>query len=444
MTRNLDQIERDMVRKVLRGEIGRRDLFRVSAVSASALALGGAGLVASTGTARADAGGPNYKDLSRVMPIGGANSTGRWFEFSSLVTPVEQFYVRNHYPTPRAADYPELETANWRLKIHGASVANPIELTYEDLLKLPSRNIFATMECHGNGRNLFWEQQEMMDVTGGPWGLGAVGLAEWTYVPMSVIFDQVGLKADAVEVLFHSGIDGEDMRRPMAVADILERPDDIGIAYQMNGLPLQPDHGAPVRALVPGWGGTASIKWLTEVRIEPHRFWARLNVKNEAYIGPDHWADTPGANDEFLDGVTPADVVGNMVRWMNVKSTLTVPLVLDKSPNLPSNYPLDRGELPVMDAGDHVMAGYAWAPHGVREVHYRVNGGGWQRAALVPPNLGRYTWVRFEFPWTASAGIHAIETRATDNNGTAQPATYPFNLLGMTNNAIPKFRIEVV
>jgi sulfane dehydrogenase subunit SoxC len=137
---------------------------------------------------------------------------------------------------------------------------------------LPARNIFATMECHGNGRNLFWEQENMMDVGGGSWGLGAVGQAEWKYVPMSVIFDLVGLKDDAVEALFHSGVDGEDMRRPMPVADILERPDDIGLAYKINGIDLPSDHGFPVRALVPGWGGTASIKWLREIRIEPHRF----------------------------------------------------------------------------------------------------------------------------------------------------------------------------
>lgn len=160
---------------------------------------------------------------------------------------------------------------------------------------------------------------------------------------MSVIFDPVGLRPDAVEALFHSGVDGTDMHRPMPVADILEGPDDIGLAFQMNGLPLPQDHGAPVRALVPGWGGTASIKWLTEIRIEPARFWTRLNVKGEVYIGPDHWADTPGPNDIFLDGITAADIQGNMVRWMNVKSTLTVPLFYEKTPNIPAAYPPERG-----------------------------------------------------------------------------------------------------
>lgn len=102
------------------------------------------------------------------MPIGGASATGKWYEYTSFMTPVERFYVRNHDPTPRVEDFPEIDPAEWRLKIHGASVANPVELTYDDLLRLPARSIIAPMECHGNGRNLFWEQQDMMDVTGGP------------------------------------------------------------------------------------------------------------------------------------------------------------------------------------------------------------------------------------------------------------------------------------
>jgi DMSO/TMAO reductase YedYZ molybdopterin-dependent catalytic subunit len=436
--------EQALARRVLRGELGRRDLFRVSAVTAAGAAAASAGALSLAGPAlAADEDGPNVKDLSQVMPIGGANATGRWYNFSTFVTPIEQFYIRNHYPTPLVESHDALEKANWTLRIHGASVENPVELSYDDLMRLPSRTIFATMECHGNGRNLFWEQDGMMDVTGGPWGLGAIGQAEWKYVPMSVIFDLVGLKDDAVEVLFWSGVDGADTGRPMPVADILERPDDIGLAYQMNGVDLPLDHGYPVRLVVPGWGGTASIKWLREIKISPNRFWVRLNTKGEVYIGPDHWVDTPGPNDEFRD-VTAEDIKGNMVRWMNVKSTLTVPLVYSATPNIPATYPLERNELPVMPAGRQTMTGYAWAPHGVREVHYAINGGGWQRAALVPPNLGRYTWVRFEFPWDATAGTHEIRTRATDNNGATQPDSYPFNLLGMTNNAIPRFKIEVV
>ena len=91
------------------------------------------------------------------------------------------------------------------------------------------------------------------------------------------------------------------------------------------------------------------------------------------------------------------------------------------------------------------MRGYAWAPqHGVNTVEYRVDGGAWQRATILPPNLGRYTWVRFTFPWDTTAGTHMIETRTTDNAGVSQPEQIPMNSLGMANWSIPKFRIEVV
>ncbi len=80
----------------------------------------------------------------------------------------------------------------------------------------------------------------------------------------------------------------------------------------------------------------------------------------------------------------------------------------------------------------------------MRAVHYRVDGGAWQEATIRVPNLGRYTWVRFEFPWDAPAGEHLLETRTTDGAGTMQPATVPFNLFGMANNAIPRFRVSVV
>lgn len=423
--------------------LGRRDFMNVVAWGAAGLAAAGA----STAAAQAPATKPRIlvKDDSRLINIGATVRTGPWHQFDTLVTPIEQFYVRNHYPTPTAESHPQLRAENWRLQIHGASVERPVTLTYEDLLRLPSRSMFATMECHGNARTLFWEQQKMKDVAGGNWGMGAVGLAEWRYVPMSEIFSLVGLRSNAVEVLFWSGVDGAgDIGRPMPVKDILERPNEIGLAYKMNGLDLTPDHGYPVRALIPGWGGAASTKWITEIKISPNRFWVRLNTRGEVFIGPDYAADVAGPNDEYRSGITAKDIRGTPVRWMNVKSLLTVPLVLRDSPSIPANYPLRKGELPTVPVGQRTMTGYAWAPQGIRRVDYRINGGAWERARLVEPNLGRYTWVRFEFPWLAARGVHTIETRATDVNGNSQPASVPFNELGMSNNAIPRFEIQAV
>ena len=360
------------------------------------------------------------------------------------MTPVEEFYVRNHYPTPLVEQKPVLDPKNWKLKIHGNGIERPIEISYDELMKMPSRTIIATMECHGNGRSLFWEQQGHDKVAGGNWVLGAVGQAEWQYVPMSHIFALVGIKPNAKSVLFWSGVDGNDMGRPMPASDITSRPDDIGICFKMNGNPLTADHGGPVRVIVPGWGGTASIKWLTEIKIDTHHHWVRLNTKGEVYIGPDYKAPAINPTDEFI-GVTAADVQGPMVTWMPIKSFITVPLVLEKSPSVPANYPLKRGELPKLTAGRQVMRGYAWAPqHGIWYVEYRVDGGMWQRATIRQPNLGKYTWVRFDFPWEATRGVHVVETRGVDTKGETQPASVPFNQLGMANGAIPKFRIQVV
>jgi sulfane dehydrogenase subunit SoxC len=274
--------------------------------------------------------------------------------------------------------------------------------------------------------------------------LGAVGQAEWQYVPMSEIFARVGVKPDAKTVLFWSGVDGNDMGRPMPYADVVALQHDMGVCFAMNGNPLTPDHGAPVRVVVPGWGGTASIKWLTEIRITDRRVWCRLNTRGEVFIGPDYPRPEFSADDEFI-GVTADDIKGPMVTWMPPKSLITIPLVLEKSPSVPPNYPLKRGELPRLSAGQQLLRGYAWAPqHGVRSVEVRIDGGAWQQATIRPPNLGKYTWVRFDIPWNATPGQHVIETRTTDNSGTTQPEKVPMNILGMANWAIPKFRVEVV
>jgi DMSO/TMAO reductase YedYZ molybdopterin-dependent catalytic subunit len=445
-----------MVREVLRNgpHLDRRNFFVSAGAFAAAAGLSGAALAQTAPAPPAaaptvPAAPPRVilrKGDSRLLNIGATVRSGRYWDFTTWITPVEEFYIRNHYATPVAPDKPELVRETWKLRVHGDSVQNPIEITYNDLLKMPARTITANMQCHGNARNLFWEVNGYtgQQVSGGSWVMGAIGLAEWRYVPLSHIIGRAGLKPDARTALFWSGVDGGDMGRPMPVSEILARGDDIGICYQMNGNDLTPDHGAPVRLVVPGWGGTASIKWLTEMRVTNKRVWCRLNTKGEVYIGEAYARPEFSQDDEFV-GVTADDIKGPMVTWMPPQSTLTVPLVLDKTPNMPANYPLKKGELPTLTAGLQTMRGYAWGPqYGVRDVEYRVDGGPWQPARILPPNLGRYAWVRFEFPWNATAGEHTIETRTTDNSGHAQPAMQPPNQFGMANGSIPRFRIQVV
>lgn len=392
------------------------------------------------------------KDVGLLTDLNATNQGGAWWNFDTYITPVEEFYIRNEYPTPRAEIDQRVDPRFWRLKIHGDAIERPLELTYDDILRMPSRSIVSVMQCAGNGRSLFWEQQDMLssptEVSGNGWGLGGVGQAEWQYVPMSEILGRVGLKANAKSVLFWSGVDGKapniqsDTGRPLPISELIERGEDIGLAFKMNGMPLPPDHGAPVRALVPGWCGGASTKWLTEIKIASHDFWVRLNTIGHSMIGPDYPPPKPSSDDEFRF-VTPKNVIGVPVTWHTSRSMLAIPLVLAKQPQMPSNYPLNRGELPVLPSGAQTLRGYAWAPHwGVKRVDVRVNGGQWEPARIIDHQPNRYTWVRFEIPLSPLPGTYLIETCVVDGRGDRQPARVPYNAGGYDFSAIPKFFVR--
>jgi sulfane dehydrogenase subunit SoxC len=394
------------------------------------------------------------KDLSRLVDLNETNQGGQYWNYSTYITPTDEFFIRNEYPTPRPELDKRVDPRFWRLKIHGDAIERPIEISYEDLLGMPSKTIISTMECAGNGRTLFWEQQNMLSgdtaVNGTGWGLGGIGQAEWQYVPMSYILGLTGLKKTAKAALLWSGVDGKhpgmegDSGRPVPINMFTLRGNDVGLAFKMNGRDLLPDHGAPVRALVPGWCGAASIKWLTEIKISSHDFWAPLNSSRHVMIGPGYVPPKPQPGDEMR--FTKADgILGPMVTWSPPRSLLTVPLVLEKQPKLPHNYPLQYGQIPTIKATDQMMRGYAWAPQwGVKKVEVRVNGRGWQNVSIVDPVGQRYKWVRFQFPFNPERGRHLIETRVTDARGNVQPETVPFNRGGFNNCSIPRFHIEAV
>ena len=396
------------------------------------------------------------KDIGRLVDLDGFNQGAAYWNLDTYITPIEKFYIRNGYNTPRAADEPRVDPQHWKLRIHGDGIERPLTITYDDLLKMPSRSLICTMECAGNGRTLFWEQQDMLNdptkVTGSGWGLGGIGQAEWQYVPMSHILSLVGLKKTAKQVLFWSGVDNKagkagvdgDSGRPMTVQAMQDLQDVMGLAFKMNGQPLPSDHGAPVRAIVPGYCGAASTKWLTEIKISTHNFWVRLNTRQHVMIGPDYPPPKPEAGDEFR-GIAAKDILGQAVTWNQPKSLLAMPLVLEKQPKFPHNYPLKPGEWPRLAAGSRTMKGFAWAPrYGVRKVEYRIDAGEWTRARIELPNMGRFTWVRFDFPWEAATGRHLVETRVTDRRGNEQPDAVPYNQGGFNFWAVPKFHVNVV
>jgi DMSO/TMAO reductase YedYZ molybdopterin-dependent catalytic subunit len=236
-----------------------------------------------------------------------------------------------------------------------------------------------------------------------------------------------------------------DTGRPLPVSELEARGDVIGLAFKMNGLDLPADHGAPVRMIVPGWTGAASIKWLTEIKIADHNFWVPLNSYDHVFQGPSYKAPQPESGDEYRF-TTPDKIKGPMVTWLKPKSLLTIPMQVTEKHALPHNYPLKLGERPRLKAGKRDMLGYAWAPQfGVARVEYRINGGPWERARIQGPNMLKYTWVRFHFDWDAKPGTYLIETRTTDLGAQKQPESeIDFNSGGYEFWGVPKFHIDVV
>ena len=182
-------------------------------------------------------------------------------ELDGPLIPNEQFFIRSHFAVPA------LDVKTWKLKVEGA-IDKPLELTMNDLQKLPQKTMPATIECAGNGRVHLAPQ-----VPGLQWGQGAVGNAEWTGVTLASVLAAGGVKNSAVDVILE-GADSGVIANPPSPGAIpfshslpIEKAkrDEVLLAYKMNGETLPASHGFPLRAVVGGWYGMASVKWLSRI-----------------------------------------------------------------------------------------------------------------------------------------------------------------------------------
>src|SRR6184192_3603893 len=197
----------------------------------------------------------------------------------SFITPNKSFYVRTHFPIP------SIDRDAWWLHVEG-EVEKPFAINYEELLELDSATIPATLECAGNNRSFLQPK-----VKGVQWGLGAVGTAQWTGVPLLILLDRAGVKADACEVILEGSDHGilDDPKSPpgeltFARSIPLEKARrDVLLAYKMNGIDLPPEHGFPMRAIVPGWYAMASIKWLQRIIVTDRLFTGYYQTIDYAY-----------------------------------------------------------------------------------------------------------------------------------------------------------------
>lgn len=314
-------------------------------------------------------------------PIGGGNYEMRFEDMlnQTYVTPNSLFFTRNHSSSPF------VDVASWTLSIEGDGVTNPLTLTYDDLFQMPSKTVTRYVECAGNGRS-FYASLLNNQAQGGQWHLGAYGIAEWVGVPMSELLSRAGIKSTAVDVM-PVGIDSTQVARPMPVAKAME--DDTLLAYMMNGDILPIDHGFPVRAIVPGWVGVASVKWVGKIVVSTTPLYTDKNTTSYVLVGP---------------GYEPqGQALGPAVSTQVMKSALCLP------------WPA------TLKAGPQKVVGYAWSPGGkIDKVDVSLDGGGtFQPAALVGPNIER-AGSRWEFSFMANPGSMTITPRATDEKGSVQ------------------------
>lgn len=316
------------------------------------------------------------------------------FPFHTLdrfIVPNDKFFVRCHFPVPA------LEARTWRLNVEG-SVARPLELTYVALRQMPSRTVTATLECAGNSRAL-----NVPPLRGVGWQQGAVSNAEWTGVPLAAILERAGVRPGAIDVVLEGADRGEIAADPHPAGPIAyarslplakARQDEVLLAYRMNGVDLPPTHGFPVRALVPGWYGMASVKWLT-----------RIVVTDAPFQG--FWQTTDYSYFERVNGLA----VQQPITEMQIKSLIAQP----------------RAGETVGANSDVRIHGAAWTGESeVSRVEISTdNGATWNLARLSPPQPRRFAWQLWEYTWRtpANPGRVTLLSRATDARGRVQPVT---------------------
>jgi sulfane dehydrogenase subunit SoxC len=322
------------------------------------------------------------------------------------VTPVGLHYLLIHF------DIPQIDQATWRLRI-GGEVERPLTLALDDVKARPSRTLTVTLECAGNGRALLAPRPLSQ-----PWLREAVGTAEWTGTPLAPLLEEAGVSAGASEVVFTGrdrGIQGDvehAYERSLPLADAMS--DEVLLAYGINGQPLPPQHGFPLRLVVPGWYGMTHVKWLDAITVADRPFggWQQA----VAY----HLRESE-------------DEQGTPVTRIRPRSLLVPPGIPDF---------LTRTRF--TELGPCTIAGRAWSGWGpIERVEVSVDGGDtWEDADLAKP-VSDFAWRGWTYAWNAEPGEHELCSRATDATGRMQPLAPEWNFDGLCNNAVQRVRLIV-
>ena len=325
------------------------------------------------------------------------------------ITPVGLHYVLTHY------DVPLVDAASWRLEV-GGCVARPLSLSLDDLRARPAIELAVTMECAGNGRAQLTPRPMSQ-----PWLSEAVGTARWRGAPLAPLLEEAGVLPGAVELVF-TGLDrgvegGEEQQyeRSLGLRDGLMP--EVLLAYEMNGQPLPPQHGYPLRLVVPGWYGMTSVKWLSAI-----------TAVDQPFSGYQMATSYRLRQEENEEGVPV---------------TRMQPRALMAPPGIPEFLTRER----IVRRGPVELDGRAWsgwAP--IASVQVSDDGGEtWQDAEVVRDVDSPWAWGRWRHSWRPErARVYELCCRARDEAGNEQPLEPPWNLGGYANNAVQRVRVTVV
>jgi len=317
-----------------------------------------------------------------VVPFLDAQPKGKmlyWQDLASWITPNDQLYSVSHYGTP------EVDLGTWELEISG-SVKKPNRLSLADIKTRKRKTVTATLECSGNSSN--------------PGFMGAIGNIQWTGTPLAPLLKECHPLDRAIEAVFFGADEKvekirdkdylQNFARSLSLRDVLNR-DDLLLAYEMNGRPLEKVHGAPLRLIVPGWFGITWVKWLTRIELLDRRYMSKymareyVTIRGEERAGKTVWRET---------SVGPMDVKSVVARVARRKD------------------------------GSLRVSGAAWTDGTpLQRVELRIDGGNWTPVQMDKQQHAKYSWTFWGYDWkNAASGEHTLVSRAIDAEGRAQPA----------------------
>jgi sulfane dehydrogenase subunit SoxC len=323
-------------------------------------------------------------------------------------TPTGLHYTLTHYDVPHA------DPAGWRLGV-GGRVGEVLSLSLDDLKHRPTQTLRMTLQCAGDGRGLLRPRPVAQ-----PWLVGAVGTADWTGTQLRGLLGEAGLLPDAVELLFTGldhGIEGDveqDYQRSLPLDEALR--DDVLLAWSMNDAPLEPQHGAPLRLVAPGWYGMAHVKWLSSIEALAEPFAGYQHARAYRYS---------------LTREEPGDPVS----LMRVRSLM-----------IPPGFPDFMTRTRVVRSGRVELRGRAWSGRvPIERVDVSVDGGSSWAPAELEPQRSPHVWQGWRSEWDAALpGKYELCCRATDAAGSQQPLNAYWTARGMGNNEVHRVSVIVI